>query len=185
MAAFLRVTDGHRFGLNEGLDVLTPRAREVLVGVARTFPGLITYKTLSDQIQESSGLRTEMGLQNWIGQLLSRVVHEAHRRGEPALTALVVHASDGMVGKGYAEVLSVAGEAPVEDENAREQHAAAARFECYRHFGAVLPDGAGPILAPKLAESLARQRAKAPRPPRPMCQECFMELPANGACSCV
>ena len=43
MAAFLRVTDGHQFGLNEGLDVLTPRAREVLVGVARTFPALITY----------------------------------------------------------------------------------------------------------------------------------------------
>jgi hypothetical protein len=145
---------------------------------------VITYKDLAAEIQEASGIRTLTPFRRWIGGVLGMVVREGHRRGDPPLTALVVHVADGMVGTGYAEVLAVAGEAPVEDVVAREQHAAESRLACYRRFGATLPvDGGVPGFAPKLTAAWERQRSRAAtvQPPR-VCSRCFIQVPATGVC---
>lgn len=115
-------------------DAWATEAYTILVGVAGTYHAVITYKELAEKIQDRTGFRTKVRLHHWIGATLGRVVREAHRRGDPPLTALVVHSDDGMVGTGYREVLEVAGEPPVEDVLEREQHAADARLACYRRF---------------------------------------------------
>ncbi|MFC1406979.1 MULTISPECIES: hypothetical protein [Streptacidiphilus] len=144
---------------------------------------MITYKELAEGVQEASGIRTSALLHNWVGGVLGRVVREAHHRGDPPMTALVVHTDDGMVGDGYKEVLAVAGEPPVEDFLEREHHAARSRLACYQRFGATLPATGGvPALAPKLEATIARQRSREPvRPPR-VCPSCFIQLPSTGAC---
>ncbi len=118
-------------------------AYSILIDVAQTYHAVITYKELAEEIQSRTGIRTKTLLHNWIGPVLGRVVREAHHRGDPPLTALVVHTDDGKVGSGYREVLAVSGEPPVEDELEREHHAAEARLACYRRFGATLPPGGG------------------------------------------
>ena len=150
--------------------------------MAHTYHAVITYKALAEKIQESTGIRTRSLLQNWIGPVLGKVVREAHRRGDPPLTALVVHTDDGMVGEGYKEVLEVAGEPPVEDVLDRELHAARSRLECYRRFGATLPPNGGvPALAPRHQESIERRRVRSEKPTQ-ICPRCFMQLPSTGAC---
>lgn len=127
----------------EAREAWSSEAYLILVGVAQTYHAVITYKELAEEIQSRTGIRTKTLLHNWIGPILGRVVREAHRRGDPPLTALVVHTDDGKVGSGYKEVLAVAGETPVDDELEREHHAADARLACYRHFGATMPPGGG------------------------------------------
>lgn len=184
MAAFTHVSEDIQLGLEDGLDVLTPHALSTLVAVAGTYGAVVTYTELSLKVQQLSGLTTTMGVQNWIGKLLGRVVRDAHRDGLPPLTALVVRAHDGMVGDGYAEVLAVAGEIGLNDSLAREEHAAISRLRCYRHFGAPMPEDAPPLLSPKLAAAILSRRQREARPVVAVCASCFMELPANGVCSC-
>lgn len=179
--------------LSVGPDNTLPTAQEareawareayvVLADVARTYHAVITYKELAEEIQQRTGNRTKALLHNWIGSVLGRVVREAHRRGDPPLTALVVRSDDGMVGNGYKEVLEVAGEPPVEDVLEREQHAARARLDCYRHFGATLPDGGGvPALAPRYQAAIERRRQRTEKPPQ-VCGKCFVQLPSTGVC---
>ncbi|MFU8850803.1 hypothetical protein ACNAW0_07430 [Micromonospora sp. SL1-18] len=174
---------GGNVSAEEAWDVWARHAYDVLIEVAQRYHEIITYKKLGEQVQARSGVRTSALLHNWIGSVLGRVVREAHRRGDPPLTALVVHTDDGKVGVGYKEVLQVAGELPVEDELERERHAARARLDCYRHFGAALPpDGGKPALAPRLEKAIAYRRAQAPEPRRPMCPNCFIQFPASGTC---
>ncbi|SHK56318.1 hypothetical protein [Actinacidiphila paucisporea] len=154
----------------------------VLLQVARTYRAVITYKELGEDIQERSGVRTQALLQNWIGAVLGKVVREAHRRGDPPLTALVVHTDDGMVGNGYKEVLEVAGLPPVQDVLERELHAADARLECYRKFSLDLPkDGGSPALSPKHQTAVERQRARVTEPAA-VCRSCYLQLPSTGVC---
>ncbi|MFD7700331.1 hypothetical protein [Streptomyces caelestis] len=168
--------------IQEAREAWGAEAYSILVGVAQTYHAVITYKELAEEIQSRTGISTKMLLHNWIGPVLGRVVREAHRRGDPPLTALVVHTDDGKVGSGYKEVLAVAGEALVEDELEREHHAAEARLACYRRFGAILPpDGGVPALAPRLQASIERRRERADRPPR-VCERCFVQLPSTGIC---
>lgn len=159
-------------------------AYSVLTEVARTYRAVITYKELGEAVQSRSGLRTQALLHNWIGPVLGKVVREAHRRGDPPLTALVVHSDDGMVGVGYKEVLHVTGQPPANDVHAREEHAAQARLDCYRLFGATLPsDGGTPALAPAYQAIIDRRRARIAVPPTPpLCDRCFVQLPATGSC---
>lgn len=179
---YWRVSDGTPVTAAEARETWAREAYPLLVGVARTYHAVITYKELAEKIQESTGIRTRTLLHNWIGTVLSKVVREAHRRGDPQLTALVVHTDDGMVGEGYKEVLEVAGEPPADSVPEREQHAARARLECYRRFGAVLPaDGGVPALAPLYQAAVERRRARQERPPR-FCPSCFTQLPSTGAC---
>ncbi|CAL9422180.1 hypothetical protein [Streptomyces sp. enrichment culture] len=166
----------------EAREAWAREAYVVLADVARSYHAVITYKELAQEIQQRTGIHTKALLQNWIGSVLGRVVHEAHRRGDPPLTALVVRGHDGMVGDGYKEVLKVAGEPPVEDVLEREQHAAEARLRCYRHFGATLPvEGGVPALAPRYQALIDRRRTRTEKPP-PVCGTCFMQLPSTGVC---
>lgn len=124
-----------------------------------------------------------MGIQNWIGRLLTKVVRLAYDDNLPPLTALVVRSDSGMVGEGYDEVLTVEGESPIEDEVDHEDHAARARFSYYQHFGAVILGGAKPMLARNYVEHLNHNRKSAELPVVEVCKTCFLELPSSGICS--
>ncbi|MER6557601.1 hypothetical protein ABT300_07505 [Streptomyces sp. NPDC001027] len=166
----------------EARDAWGSEAYSILVGVAQTYHAVITYKELAEEIQSRTGIRTKSLLHNWIGPILGRVVREAHRRGDPPLTALVVHTDDGKVGSGYKEVLIVAGEPSVDDELERERHAADARLDCYRRFEATMPPGGGvPALAPRLQAAVDRRRERTEKPVR-VCERCFVQLPSTGMC---
>ncbi|MFI9366221.1 hypothetical protein ACIG5E_34985 [Kitasatospora sp. NPDC053057] len=192
---YWRDSDGSAVAVSQAHIVWTRAAYPALVDVARRYHAVITYAELAEAVQQASGVRTSINQRHWIGKVLALVVREAHRRGDPPLTALVVHATDGMVGAGYQDVLAVAGQPPIVDEMDREQHAAAARLACYRHFGADLPaDGGIPALAPRLKSAVTRKAARptttatataaaapAPRPPA-ICPTCFLELPATRVC---
>jgi hypothetical protein len=155
----------------EAREAWSSEAYAILVGVAQTYHAVITYKELAEEIQSRTGIRTKTLLHNWIGPILGRVVREAHRRGHPPLTALVVHTDDGKVGRGYKD-----------DELEREHHAADARLACYRHFGAALPPGGGvPALAPRLQAAVERRRERTDKPLR-VCERCFVQLPSTGIC---
>jgi hypothetical protein len=169
---------------SEAISTWADHAHDILMGVARRYHAIITYKELAETVQERSGIRTTALLHNWIGAMLSVVVHEGHRRGEPPLTALVVHVDDGMVGTGYAEVLQVAGEPPLHDDMERERHAAASRLRCYRRFARDLPaDGGAPALAPRLDSAVRRRRERlSPTAKAAVCPRCFIQMPATNVC---
>ncbi|MEV4746567.1 hypothetical protein ACFQVD_19020 [Streptosporangium amethystogenes subsp. fukuiense] len=135
--------------------------------MAGTYHATITYQELAEKIQESTGIRTRVILPNWIGATLDKVAYESHQSGDPQLTALVVHGDDGKVGKGYKRVLEVTGEPPVDDDRDLNWHAARARLECYRRFGATLPpDGGTPALSPKHQAAIDRRNVRSKRPLR-------------------
>ncbi len=159
-------------------------AYPLLVEVAGSYRAVITYGELGRAVQDASGIRTRALLQNWIGRVLGGGVVEAHRRGDPPLTSLVVHADDGMVGEGYREVLQVAGLPAAAGEHDREVHAAGSRLACYRKYCASLPAGGGsPALAPRYQDVVSRRRAAAAAERKaPVCPTCSIELPSAGIC---
>lgn len=185
-------------------------AYEILVETAGRYNAVITYADLAEEVQRRSGLWTKAQLRNWIGGLLRDLAKVSHLRGEPALTSLVVHKTDGQVGAGYDEVLRLSGVGPIDDDLERETHAAATRLECYRHWGADVPVDAQPTLSPRMRELRARaagasptRSASTPHTPRPsgstratgsprasseprrgaVCPTCFMEMPLSGRCT--
>lgn len=179
---YRRVADGTSVTAAEAHEIWAREAYSLLVSVARRYNAVITYKELAEKIQETSGIRTRVQLPNWIGQVLRKVLWEAHRRSDPPLTALVVRAKDEMVGEGYKDVLEAAGEPPAQDDSAREWHAAHSRLRCYRHFGAELPpDGGVPTLRPRSQAIAERRRVHPKKRPR-ICPRCSMQLPSTGAC---
>ncbi|OKI20942.1 hypothetical protein [Streptomyces sp. CB03911] len=181
--SYWREADGSAVGAAQAQQLWAEKAYPHLVTVAGTYHAVITYKELAEAVQKASGVRTTALLHNWIGGVVGHVVREAHRRGDPPLTALVVRTSDGMVGEGYREVLAVAGQEAAAEDIDRENHAAAARLDCYRRFGAALPPGGGvPALAPRLLAAIERRRARLPEPAAPICPGCYVQLPATGIC---
>lgn len=156
-------------------------ARPVLLDVARRYHSVITYSELAVEVQRQTGIRTRQQLQHWIGRVLERVAIACHERAEPNLSSLVVN-STGSVGPGYAAaVRTVSGTEPHDND----EHAAAERLACYRHFEATdLPDdGGAPALSPQLARRRERAKRKATPPPDPQpCPSCFISLPASGQC---
>lgn len=120
-----------------------------------------------------------------MGSLLGPIVRRCKEEGWPPLTALVVPADDHSVGAGYEEVLRAAGEPIPEGEDKLaelDEHAPAARLDCYRHFGAELPeDGGVPTLTPRV--KAARQAKKAAEPkPEKLCPIHHLVLPSSGRC---
>lgn len=167
-------------------------AYEVLVETAGRYNAVITYSELADEVQQRSGLHSTTQMRNWIGGLLADLAKVNHVRSEPPLTSLVVHKDDGRVGAGYDEALRLAGEHVSDDPDERENSAAAARLECYRHWGADVPDGAVPTVHTRTRAP--RERATSTRAARPartpapverrgaVCPTCFMEMPVSGTC---
>lgn len=186
-----------------GLQAWTKQAYEVLVETARRYNAVITYSDLAEEVQVRSGLRTTAGIRSWLGHVLTLIAHQNHRMGEPPLTALVVHKQDGQVGAGYDEVLRVSGLKPIVNPIERENHAAAARLECYRRWCPNVPADAKPTLALQ-ASRTPRARTSQPRTAQPrtaqprtvqprrdrsagerhgsICPTCFMEMPLTGEC---
>ena len=158
----------HRMGpptLSDSEKYVTPKvaqpywvkhAYEILVETAGRYNAVITYSELAEEVQRRSSLFTSSQMRNWIGALLADLVKVNHARDEPALTALVVRKDDGQVGAGYDEVLRASGHPAIADPLEREMHAAAARLECYRHWGADVPAGAQPTLTTRTREVRAR-----------------------------
>ncbi|MGK5518909.1 hypothetical protein ACSNN9_06075 [Micromonospora sp. URMC 107] len=87
--------NGDQISAQEAWDVWAEHAYDILVEVARSYHAIITYGELRDRFQAASGIRTSALLQNWIGKVLNRVIHEARRRGDPPLSALAVRARTG------------------------------------------------------------------------------------------
>jgi hypothetical protein len=171
-------------------------AYDVLVETAGRYNAVITHGELAEEVQRRSNLWTKASPGSWVGALLVDLAKVSHLRGEPALASLVVRKQDGQVGAGYDEVLRSIGERPIEDPMERERHAAAARLECYRHWGADVPEGATPML-PGRAREGTRERSSRPAGSRSgqstsrasaeprrgtVCPTCFMEMPVAGPC---
>jgi hypothetical protein len=168
----------------EAEDAWAEEARQILAGVAGTYHRLIDHTDLAAGVQQASGIHTSGNAHYWIGRVLRQVAAVNALKGEPALTALVVHRTQGTVGDGYDEVLRLAGDDPITDPTERERHAAAARMECYRWAGATMPaDGGNPELSPRLAQRITRERKRAREEASPsVCPTCFMAVPPTGIC---
>ena len=178
-------------------------ARMRLEELAAQYHATTTHGELADWVQQRSRIRTRQQPRHWLGDVLYRTMTENQERREPFLAALVVDPT-GHVGSGYAGRVQFlrGGAAPVDADG----HAATERLECYRAFGAALPEGGGvpgPVpqaVAPRgsagnrPADAGTGQRRSAPRSaPRggrvaktdvvpKICDRCFMALPASGQC---
>jgi len=156
-------------------------ARDVLLETARHYHRTVTYKELSLQVQDRTRLRSKQLTHYWTGDVLGRVSAECSRRGEPLLSSLCVNTA-GSVGEGYAVAVKAAyGESPADGDD----HAAAERLACHRHFEAPdLPASGGvAVLTPKLAGTRGRARkARLLERPVPICPTCTMQIPATGVC---
>jgi hypothetical protein len=153
-------------------------ARQELISTAGQYHGYITYDELAEIVQEKAGVVTTLPTHQWLGAVLGEVADDCAARGEPALTALCVR-KDETVGPAYRRGVIRTGQAAPED---LDEHAAAARLECYRYFGAAIPaDGGRAALTPKVSES--RRRAARLNPtPAAVCPTCFTQLPFTGRC---
>lgn len=168
----------------EAEEVWAEEAQRILVRVAGTYQALIGHGELAAEVQETTGIRTRVQPRTWITRVLAQVAAGNHDRSEPAVTALVVHKTDGMVGPSYDEVLRLSGTPIIEDPVEREKHAAGARLECYKWAGAKIPDDGGrPALSPRLDALQTRQRKQRKQNEVPnICPTCFMAIPPTGVC---
>lgn len=180
---------GKYMSLAQAMTHWHPYAYEKLQEVAKTYNAYITYKDLGDHVMEVTGI-TYKATYRWVGKLLGPIVHHCIEDGYPPLTALVVHQDDQSVGEGYDENFRALGipVPPKSDMAAKlailDKHAADARYQCYKRFGAELPPGGGePTLTPKLRAARDAKMAKLKAEQRgPACPIHFQELPANGRC---
>jgi len=123
-------------------------ARERLLTAAKDYHATVSYKELADFVQERSRVRTTQLHMHWIGDVLRRVSVACIERGEPLLSALCVD-SRGRVGPGYTVVVEDHRREPLSHA---DEHAARERLQCYRYFGAALPDGGGVPAMPVVAQ---------------------------------
>lgn len=166
--------------------VWVPFARESLLRTAKKYNAYITYADLAEELQIKSGIRTKQLVHYWIGKVLGIVSSDCHRLDEPLLSSLCVH-QNGSVGASYGAALdeTYGGTRP-ED---LDQAAAEERLECYRRFGAQMPeDGGRPSLTPMLAAMRSKRAATASRAraaievEREVCKSCHLRLPSSGVC---
>ena len=175
-------------------------ARMRLEELAGTYHATITSAELAEWVQERSRIRTRQQPRHWLGDVLYRTMQDNVDRREPFLASLCVDQS-GRVASGYAgRVQFLRGGAEPADPDA---HAASERLDCYRWFGATLPEGGGepgpmPSGAVPRRTTSVGGRSRTPRPadtrsaPTPrvaktdvmpkICDRCFMALPASGQC---
>lgn len=173
-----------------------PAARDALIETAGEYGAWLSFEALSGRVQARTGITTNQPPEEWIPRVLGAVATDAERRGEPRLTSLCVTA-ELLVAEDYAGVPAGT------DARTRERVAAEDRLECYRAFGATMPDDGGtatvlaplPAIAaraarPPRAERPARARATAPKAApaassgmrETTCPHCFMVVPAAPTC---
>lgn len=181
------LANGRYVSQSDALRQWAPAARAVLIETAGAYGAWITEDELGRRVQDATGVTTRQPAEEWVGSVLSRVAAESESLGEPRLASLCVLA-DLSVGEH-------AGAAPGEGVQARERRAAQDRLDCYRAFGATLPeDGGKPQLTPRTsarpAPATPRKRPTAPTPrPAPngsmqevTCTSCFMVVPVGVTC---
>ena len=134
-------------------------ARERLLATAKEYHATVSYKALADFVQERSLVRTTQLHMHWIGDVLRRVSLSCIERGEPLLSSLCVD-SRGRVGPGYTVVVEDHRREPLLHA---DEHAARERLQCYRYFGASLPEGGGVPAMPVVTRPT--QPTRAPRVP--------------------
>ncbi len=200
---FVRASSGLAISKDQALVELAKAARDILLEVAATYRGTISYRQLGIDTQRRAAIRCG-STPGWLAGCLAMVAHVCHRLAEPALTSLVVNHEDGTVGEPFDEVLRTAGLPAPSSAEAREQAAAASRLECYRRYAPGVPDDAVPTLVtPQAAQRTPRvkgapaprvQRTKpidASRPLRPadenraahvLCSSCFLQTPPGAEC---
>ncbi|WP_248489881.1 hypothetical protein [Tsukamurella sp. PLM1] len=144
---------------SEALDLWAVAAHAALVELAGRYGAFMSNAELAARAQADVGIATRAPVRTWIAALQRRVTDRCQAADEPPLVSLMV-AHDHTVGEGYAYAVAAAG-LPVPAN--LDEHAAAARFACYLHFGATVPAGAGPQLTPKLEEARRAAAAKASR----------------------
>jgi hypothetical protein len=175
--------------MKDALDAWEQPAIALLEGAARRYNGFVTYGQLGEHVRAVSGINHDGLLPNWIGEVLGRVIDHCIREGLPILSSLCVTA-EGTVGDGYRAAIDAERRTGrtdvdgVETLDHLDDHAARARLECYRFYGADLPrDGGVPTLTPQVAAArkLKRQKAKREEPAK-LCPRCFVALPATGQC---
>nr|NLI49874.1 hypothetical protein [Propionibacterium sp.] len=203
-SGFVRAGSGMALNRDQALVELAKAARELLLEVAGTYRGTITYRQLAADVQKRAGVRAG-STPGWLVEVLSMVVRVCHRLAEPPLTSLVVHHTDGTVGPAYDEALRTAG-LSVADADAREDAAAAGRLECYRRYAPNVPPDAVPTrVTPQAAQrtprlTTAARGRPAPRASRPLdaskprrtvdeqrapfvvCSACFLQTPPGAEC---
>jgi hypothetical protein len=159
---------------------------DTLVDVARNPDAHITYDAIADELQRSTGIRTDTPPPDWIATPLALVAEMCVRNGEPQLTALVVSADTLEVGDGFASAYSIAGQ-PIPRNLQRA--AAELRIACYDYFSRREPGGwdktklTGRIGTPRLTpvRKPAKAGSKGEAPPR-VCATCRLELLPSGRC---
>ena len=168
------------------VDAWVQATEKILVEVAATYGGSVTYDQLAHQLFDRTGYRTRMMLGHWIGQVLGPLQAATLSDGKPPLSALVVRAGTGGVGDGYVNHDHPEGFASF----AERQHAAAAdRLTCYRAYCADVPDDAAPqmtslfIAKGTSLDSVDRRplQKPVPKPPK-ICTTHNVALPASGRC---
>lgn len=166
---------------SEALEVWTDAAILILQDVASRFGGYITYRQFADRLFEETGICTRMRLGSWIGKPLGAVLEHCHAHGLPALSALVVHTHDGMVGEGFSEFLRLKDRVYLDDPLQLEWVAAQERLSCYRIFCLDVPVDAAPMLTREYARRL-EQGSPAPQLLPNVCPSCGMALSPSQKC---
>lgn len=201
--SFVRATSGQALQRDQAMVELAKAAREILLEIAATYRGSITYRQLGIEVQKRAGVRVGR-VPGWVVAVVTMVARVSHRLGEPPLTSLVVSHEDGRVGPAYDEALRLA-ETPAADADAREAAAAEGRLECYRRYAAAVPEDAEPALvtlaaagrlarvkpAPAASTTSAKAAAKPAKKridptinlaPHVVCSSCFIETPPADEC---
>lgn len=180
MGTTRRTSDGSTVSWADAVAAWAAAGRPVLEAVARSYGSYATYQQIAEAVQHEASITTAVPFRHWIGQVLGAIAAEQRSRSdEPFLTALVVRA-DGTIGDGYA--------IPVEDRDDvvpadLEMHAAEERLRCYRHFGAEIPpEGGRATLTREVATRRSNARRNSPPRARPVCPNCFLQLPSTGIC---
>lgn len=153
---------------------------------ARTYNTVITHNELVDRLQVRTGVGGEGRSTNLMGKLLELVAFEAHRVGNPPLTALCVR-PDGSIGDHYKRVVTMTTGGVVDD---LDQRAAIDRLSCYQEYAEDLPvDGGEPTLTPQVALRREQRKVTTSRRNRDVaqrqssvCTSCFTELALTGQC---
>lgn len=166
---------------SEALQAWTASAVPLLEMVASKYGDYITYKNLARELSDATGFHTAQPLHYWVGDVLGSVITECEQKGLPALSSLVVHTSDGMVGSGFNEVLRRSGRDTFDDPYDLEMAAAEERLNCYRLYCPDLPADAKPQLTREYSARVQRKEQTPPKP-KPVCPVHGIQLPATGIC---
>lgn len=194
-APYFRSIDSSPVTTEDALRLWADATYTVLVAIASRYGRVISPDQLAALIQERTGVKSTEPAPNWLGRVLTLVVHRCHATGEPPLTSLVVNRSTGAVGPAYSEVQRVNGSRALNDL-AREKAAAQGRLDSYNRYASDVPANAQPVMSSQFKtrrDKLVRTpRAAAPKrpvveevpdvPTSRICDRCYLETPIDGEC---